>query len=143
MLRGSAAWPAWSVFRASPGRWVRRPSQNVGAYGQEVKDTIVEVRALDRQTLEEIAFAPAECGFAYRQSRFKGADRDRFIVTSVTYRLDDSGQPQIRYPELRRHVNDDHPTLALCATLCLGSVAASLWSSTCKIRTLAPSAPSS
>ena len=48
----------------------------------------------------------------YRQSRFKGADRDRFIVTSVTYRLDDSGQPQIRYPELRRHVNDAHPTLA-------------------------------
>ena len=88
------------------------PIQNVGAYGQEVKDTIVEVRALDRQTLEEIAFAPAECGFAYRQSRFKGADRDRFIVTSVTYRLDVSGQPQIRYPELRRHVNDERPTLA-------------------------------
>ena len=93
-----------------PGSVGATPIQNVGAYGQEVKDTIVEVRALDRQTLEEIAFAP-ECGFAYRQSRFKG-DRDRFIVTSVTYRLDVSGQPQIRYPELRRHVDDDHPTLA-------------------------------
>ncbi|MCY3788978.1 MAG: UDP-N-acetylmuramate dehydrogenase [Gemmatimonadetes bacterium] len=95
-----------------PGSVGATPIQNVGAYGQEVKDTIVEVRALDRQTLEEIAFAPAECGFAYRQSRFKGADRDRFIVTSVTYRLDASGQPQIRYPELRRHVQDDRPTLA-------------------------------
>ena len=95
-----------------PGSVGATPIQNVGAYGQEVKDTIAEVRALDRQTLEEIAFAPAECGFAYRQSRFKGADRDRFIVTSVTYRLDDSGQPQIRYPELRRHVSDDRPTLA-------------------------------
>ena len=72
----------------------------------------MEVRALDRQTLEEIAFAPAECGFSYRQSRFKGADRDRFIVTSVTYRLDADSQPQIRYAELRRHINDAHPTLA-------------------------------
>ena len=93
-----------------PGSVGATPIQNVGAYGQEVKDTIAEVRALDRQTLAEIAFAPAECGFAYRQSRFKGADR--FIVTSVTYRLDDSGQPQIRYPELRRHVDDECPTLA-------------------------------
>ena len=95
-----------------PGSVGATPIQNVGAYGQEVKDTIAEVRALDRQTLAEIAFAPAECGFAYRQSRFKGADRDRFLVTSVTYRLDASGQPQIRYPELRRHVNDAQPTLA-------------------------------
>ena len=95
-----------------PGSVGATPIQNVGAYGQEVKDTIVEVRALDRQTLAEIAFAPAECGFAYRQSRFKGADRDRFIVTSVTYRLDAGGQPQIRYPELRRHVDDECPTLA-------------------------------
>ena len=45
-----------------PGSVGATPIQNVGAYGQEVKDTIVEVRALDRQTLEEIAFAPAECG---------------------------------------------------------------------------------
>ena len=95
-----------------PGSVGATPIQNVGAYGQEVKDTIAEVRALDRQTLAEIAFAPAECGFAYRQSRFKGADRDRFIVTSVTYRLDAGGQPQIRYPELRRHVRDAQPTLA-------------------------------
>ena len=95
-----------------PGSVGATPIQNVGAYGQEVKDTIAEVRVLDRQTLAEVAFASAECGFAYRQSRFKGADRDRFIVTSVTYRLDAGGQPQIRYPELRRHVNDAQPTLA-------------------------------
>ena len=102
-----------------PGSVGATPIQNVGAYGQEVKDTIVEVRALDRQTLAEIAFAPAECGFAYRQSRFKGADRDRFIVTSVTYRLDASGQPHIRYPELRRHVDGDQPTLATVRTAVL------------------------
>lgn len=95
-----------------PGSVGGTPIQNVGAYGQEVKDTIVEVRALDRLTLSEISFAPAECDFAYRQSRFKGANGKRFIVTSVTYRLDPSGQPQIRYPELRRHLTDAQPTLA-------------------------------
>lgn len=103
-----------------PGSVGATPIQNVGAYGQEVKDTIAQVRALDCQTLEEVAFAPAECGFAYRQSRFKGVDRDRFIVTSVTYRLDASGQPQIRYPELRRHVNDAQPTLAAVRAAVLG-----------------------
>ena len=95
-----------------PGSVGGTPIQNVGAYGQEVKDTIVEVRALDRLTLSETSFAPAECDFAYRQSRFKGANGKRFIVTSVTYRLDPSGQPQIRYPELRRHLTDAQPTLA-------------------------------
>ena len=95
-----------------PGSVGGTPIQNVGAYGQEVKDTIVEVRALDRRTLSETSFAPAECDFAYRQSRFKGANGKRFIVTSVTYRLDPSGQPQIRYPELRRHLTDAQPTLA-------------------------------
>ena len=87
---------------------------------------------------------PAECGFAYRQSRFKGADRDRFIVTSVTYRLDDSGQPQIRYPELCRHVNDAPSDLSHCARRCAcAPSAASPWSSTRKIPTPAQSAPSS
>lgn len=103
-----------------PGSVGGTPIQNVGAYGQEVKDTIVEVRALDRRTLSETSFAPAECDFAYRQSRFKGANGARFIVTSVTYRLDPSGQPQIRYPELRRHLTDDQPTLAAVRDAVLG-----------------------
>lgn len=103
-----------------PGSVGGTPIQNVGAYGQEVKDTIVEVRALDRLTLSETSFAPAECDFAYRQSRFKGANGARFIVTSVTYRLDPSGQPQIRYPELRRHLTDAQPTLAAVRDAVLG-----------------------
>ena len=89
-----------------PGLVGATPIQNVGAYGQEVKDTIITVQALDRESLEEVAFTAAECHFAYRQSRFKSADRDRYIVTAVTYRLDPSGQPQIRYPELRRQIGN-------------------------------------
>lgn len=89
-----------------PGLVGATPIQNVGAYGQEVKDTIVEVRGLDRRTLEPVVWANAECGFAYRQSRFKGADRDRYLITEVCYRLEPEGVPQIRYPELRRHLGE-------------------------------------
>ncbi|MCC7263331.1 MAG: UDP-N-acetylmuramate dehydrogenase, partial [Candidatus Latescibacteria bacterium] len=89
-----------------PGLVGATPIQNVGAYGQEVKDTIVEVRGLDRRTLEPMVWANAECGFAYRQSRFKGADKDRYLITEVCYRLEPEGVPQIRYPELRRHLGE-------------------------------------
>ena len=54
-----------------PGTVGGTPVQNVGAYGQEVAETITEVRALDLRTLEVVALANAECGFAYRSSKFK------------------------------------------------------------------------
>lgn len=87
-----------------PGLVGATPIQNVGAYGQEVKDTIVSVSALDRSTLEPVEFTNEVCGFAYRQSRFKGVDKDRYLITGVRYRLELEGEPQIRYPELRRQL---------------------------------------
>lgn len=87
-----------------PGFVGATPIQNVGAYGQEVAETIVRVEVVDRNTAEVLSIANAECAFGYRDSRFKQADRDRYIVTSVTYRLENDGAPAIRYPELRRHL---------------------------------------
>lgn len=87
-----------------PGFVGATPIQNVGAYGQEVAETIVRVEVVDRKTAEVLSIANAECAFGYRDSRFKQADRDRYIVTSVTYRLENDGAPAIRYPELRRHL---------------------------------------
>lgn len=84
-----------------PGQVGATPIQNVGAYGQEVRETIESVRALDRQTLEEVEFSNAECRFDYRDSRFKSAERDRYIVTEVRYALRGDGRPQLRYAELR------------------------------------------
>lgn len=95
-----------------PGLVGATPIQNVGAYGQEVEDTLVEVQALDRQNLKEVTFTNTECRFTYRQSRFKAEDRDRYIITSVTYRLYPSGQPQIHYLELRRYIGDALDSLA-------------------------------
>jgi UDP-N-acetylmuramate dehydrogenase len=84
-----------------PGLVGATPIQNVGAYGQEVADTITRVRVLDRatDTLEDLA--PAACGFAYRASIFKG--HARWIVVEVEFRL--ARRPDsapIRYAELSR-----------------------------------------
>jgi UDP-N-acetylmuramate dehydrogenase len=82
-----------------PGLAGATPIQNVGAYGQEVADTIVSVRAWDRDcgTLAEIP--AADCGFGYRTSRFK---RDgRHLVLAVTFRLTRGPQSApVRYPDL-------------------------------------------
>ncbi|HSE28270.1 MAG TPA: UDP-N-acetylmuramate dehydrogenase [Gemmatimonadales bacterium] len=83
-----------------PGTVGGTPIQNVGAYGQEVAETIVEVRALDREALEPCTFTRDECRFAYRGSRFKGEDAGRFVVTGVRFRLQPGGAPTLRYPEL-------------------------------------------
>lgn len=84
-----------------PGLVGATPIQNVGAYGQEVADTITAVRVYDRHTRTFETLAPEACGFAYRASRFKG--HDRWIVTSVTFRLARGPlAAPIRYPELAR-----------------------------------------
>ena len=87
-----------------PGTVGGTPIQNVGAYGQEVAETIVAVRALDRSSLEPLTFTGPECRFAYRWSRFKGGDRERWIITGVRYELRQSGAPTLRYPELAKAV---------------------------------------
>lgn len=87
-----------------PGLVGATPIQNVGAYGQEIAQTLVSIDALDRRTLETQRFTAAECGLAYRYSRFKGPDRDRYIVTAVHLALHPEGIPRIRYPELLRAV---------------------------------------
>jgi len=71
----------------------------VGAYGQEVAETIRSVRVLDRATLQARDLAPAECGFGYRDSRFK-REPDGFVVLAVTFALRPGTGPALRYPEL-------------------------------------------
>lgn len=86
-----------------PGFVGGSPIQNIGAYGQEVKDTITRVEAVDRLTGEAVSFAGSQCRFAYRTSRFKhGNDRDRYVVTAVTFRLEPGGAPALRYGDLTR-----------------------------------------
>lgn len=85
-----------------PGTAGGTPVQNVGAYGQEVASAIHRVRAFDTVTDAFVEFAPADCAFAYRRSRFNSTDRGRYIVTRVDYRLTRGGQPTLRYADLQR-----------------------------------------
>ena len=85
-----------------PGSVGATPIQNVGAYGQEVSETIVSVRAYDR-TLETVLEIPArECGFSYRSSAFKRTP-GRWVVLAVTFELERRPDSQpVRYAELAR-----------------------------------------
>jgi len=83
-----------------PGLVGATPIQNVGAYGQEVSQTIRRVRVLDRKSLQVGDLDPADCGFGYRDSAFKRAP-DRLVVLAVTFALRPGGAPTLRYPELR------------------------------------------
>jgi UDP-N-acetylmuramate dehydrogenase len=70
-----------------PGTAGATPIQNVGAYGQEIAQTLVSVEAYDRHTKHTVTIPNAECEFGYRTSRFKTRDRGRFFITSITLRL--------------------------------------------------------
>ncbi len=84
-----------------PGLVGAAPIQNIGAYGQEVKDTLASVRAYDREARAMVDLTPAECAFGYRTSRLKTTGR--YVVAAVTFALAvrrDSAP--IGYPELAR-----------------------------------------
>ncbi|MFN0088198.1 MAG: UDP-N-acetylmuramate dehydrogenase [Blastocatellia bacterium] len=96
-----------------PGSVGGTPVQNVGAYGQEVAETITGVRAFDRRAGRIVALRPAECGFGYRSSIFNTTEPDRYVVMAVTYRLKPGGAPALRYPDVRSYFagRPDAPTL--------------------------------
>ena len=86
-----------------PGTVGGTPVQNVGAYGQEVSQTIVSVRCFDRINFMFNEFSGTACGFGYRTSRFNQLpDRGRYIVTSVEFALEPGGTPSLAYADLQR-----------------------------------------
>ena len=85
-----------------PGLVGATPMQNVGAYGQEVAQTVTAVRVLDRHSGAIGTLSASDCGFGYRTSRFKSGEPDRFVVLAVTYRLVPGGAPTVRYADLER-----------------------------------------
>ena len=84
-----------------PGLTGATPIQNVGAYGQEVADTIAWLRALDRRTGDVQVMGPDECGFTYRSSTFR--QTSRYVILAVAFRLERTvDSSPIRYAELAR-----------------------------------------
>ncbi len=86
-----------------PGSVGGTPVQNVGAYGQEVADTIESVRALDLKEDRIVVLPKPACGFRYRSSIFNGTERGRYILLQVNYRLQRGGTPSLKYADLQKH----------------------------------------
>jgi UDP-N-acetylmuramate dehydrogenase len=100
-------WAGIECLSGIPGLTGATPIQNVGAYGQEVSETIVGVEAIERDTGRVVTLTNSECGFGYRQSAFKNTAKDRYVVAGVTFRLKPRGSATIRYPELQKYL-DEH-----------------------------------
>src|SRR5207253_3084555 len=108
-------WAGLECLSGIPGLVGATPIQNVGAYGQEVSDTVVAVRALDTSSGEVASIPAGECGFAYRDSVFRRETPGRWVVLAVTYRLRPGGPPTLTYADVARHLAErgmTRPTLA-------------------------------
>jgi UDP-N-acetylmuramate dehydrogenase len=86
-----------------PGSVGGTPVQNVGAYGQEVSDTVESVRALDSKEDRIVVLPKPACGFRYRTSIFNTTERGRYIILRVNYRLKRGGAPSLKYADLQKH----------------------------------------
>ncbi|WP_237064883.1 UDP-N-acetylmuramate dehydrogenase [Microbulbifer guangxiensis] len=87
-----------------PGRVGAAPIQNIGAYGVELRDTFEDLTAVHIASGELHDFSRADCHFAYRDSVFKGAARDQYIITRVRMRLPSQWQPRVDYPALQEYL---------------------------------------
>lgn len=85
-----------------PGSVGASPVQNIGAYGQEVAQTVEQVRALDRLTGSFVELPAAACQFRYRRSIFNDEERGRYLITRVRFRLRAGGAPFLGYADLQR-----------------------------------------
>ena len=89
-----------------PGSVGGTPVQNVGAYGQEVSETIESVQAFDLRDNQVRDLCREACGFAYRSSIFNSSERGRFIILRVRYALTPGGAPFLQYADLKREFED-------------------------------------
>lgn len=84
-----------------PGNMGAAAIQNIGAYGVELADLFVSLTAIDKLSGEQVVFDKAACEFGYRDSLFKNAGRDRYIITDICLSLSLEPQLNIQYPALQ------------------------------------------
>ena len=99
-----------------PGSVGGTPVQNVGAYGQEVSNTIESVEVFDLKDDQVRELCNEACGFSYRSSIFNTTERGRFIILRVTYALAPGGEPHLAYADLKRHFEGRETTPNLAET---------------------------
>lgn len=107
-------WSGVENLSLIPGSVGASPMQNIGAYGVEIKDVFVQLEALNKKSHEIETFDNASCKFGYRESVFKRALKDQYVITSVTYRLSKSPQINSSYGAINAELQErgiDAPTI--------------------------------
>jgi UDP-N-acetylmuramate dehydrogenase len=103
-----------AAMSAIPGTVGATPVQNVGAFGQEIKDVLISLEAYDRQEKKYVTILNSECDFSYRMSRFKKDWKDRFIITYITIELSKNAPKIPQYVKVKEYFkskNIENPTL--------------------------------
>ena len=95
-------WAGFECLSGIPGLVGATPMQNVGAYGQEVSETVIFVRALDTSTGRIMTLENRECRFGYRESLFRSEEPGRHVILSVGYRLRPRGPATVRYADVEK-----------------------------------------
>ncbi|MGB7399647.1 UDP-N-acetylmuramate dehydrogenase [Castellaniella sp.] len=99
-------WPGLENLALIPGTVGAAPVQNIGAYGLELSECLHSVVAWDLYTGLETILPASECGFGYRDSRFKRDGAGRWLITRVRFALPKQWVPRLAYPDLQRYVAD-------------------------------------
>ena len=99
-------WAGIECLSGIPGSVGGTPIQNVGAYGQEASNVVTAVRVIDRCDGTVSELAARACQFDYRSSIFNTTSKDRYVVLSVSFKLEVTGNPALAYPDLRRYFED-------------------------------------
>ena len=115
-------WVAWAVERGYggvenlsliPGHVGAAPVQNVGAYGMEAGDTIYEVEVIRLETADRVRIAAADCCFAYRDSIFKKAWKNQYLITRVVFRLTKKPEFRLDYGTIRHELEKSGGEISL------------------------------
>ena len=90
-----------------PGTAGAAPVQNVGAYGQEIADTLISLEAYDSKTDTIVTISADECDFSYRNSIFRGKEKGRYCILNITLRLNKAEPKPPYYASLQRYIDEN------------------------------------
>ena len=90
-----------------PGTIGAAPVQNIGAYGQDVSQTLVELEAYDRMEKSFVTLNHEQCAFGYRTSRFKTTDSERFLIANISLQLSKSFAHKPNYADIEAYFTDN------------------------------------
>lgn len=99
------------AMSAIPGTAGAAPVQNVGAYGQEIADTLLSLDAYDSRTDNFVALQAADCGFSYRHSMFRGDHAGRYFITAITIKLYKTAPQPPFYPAVQTYFDTHAVTI--------------------------------